>query len=124
PQAEQPEVGQQTLPVQLTGAADGFATQADQREQLRGERIARAAGKACAIAILLPDRKHQTLQSVVEQIEEGACRIAILAVTQSLLAIECRQRRGRAEQSDQIDPQTRAQLALLLEELHLIDIAA
>ncbi|MNE33190.1 hypothetical protein D3C80_1268450 [compost metagenome] len=76
------------------------------------------------VAILLPDRQEQALQPVVEEIEEVPRRIAVFAVAQGLLAIEGRQRRAGTEQADQVDAQARAQLAVLFEELHAIDIAA
>ncbi|MNN78382.1 hypothetical protein D3C81_1949340 [compost metagenome] len=76
------------------------------------------------VAILLPDRQEQALQPVVEEIEEVPRRIAVFAVAQGLLAIEGRQRRAGAEQADQVDAQACAQYAVLLEELHALDVAA
>src|SRR5690606_3570123 len=123
-QTEQAEVGQQALPVQLLSLADLLAAQADQGEQVRREGIHRTALEAGAVAVLLPDRQQQALQAVVEQVEEVPRRVAILAVAQGLFAVERRQRRATAEQADQVDAHARTQFAMLLEELHAIDIAA
>ncbi len=60
----------------------------------------------------------------MEEIEEVPRRIALLAVAQSLLAVERRQRRTGTEQADQVETQPRPQHAALFEELHPIDIAA
>jgi len=123
-QAEQAEIGQQALPVQFRRAADGLAAEPDQGEQLLREGVMGAAGEAGAVSVLLPDRQQQALQTIVEQVEKVAGRIAVLAVAKRLFAVEGRQRRAGAEQADQVDAQARAPLAMLLEELHLLDIAA
>ena len=60
----------------------------------------------------------------MEEIEEFARRVAVLAVAQGLFAIEGRQGRTGAEQSDQVDPQASAQHAVLFEELYALDVAA
>ncbi len=83
-----------------------------------------AAGEAGAVSVLLPDGQQQALQAVVEQVEEVAGRVAVFIVAKRLFAVEGRQRRAGAEQADQVDAQARAPLAVLLEELHLLDITA
>ncbi len=45
-QAEQAEIGQQALPVQLRRAADGLAAESDQGEQLLREGVMGATGEA------------------------------------------------------------------------------
>ena len=61
---------------------------------------------------------------MVEEVEELAGRVAIVTIAQCLFAIESRQGRTRPEQADQVQAQARAHLAVLLEELHAVDIAA
>lgn len=69
-QAEQPEVGEQALPVQFRGLADPLPPEANQRKQLFGQRVAGPCAESGVIPVLLPDRQQQALQTMVDQVDE------------------------------------------------------
>src|SRR5690606_12637458 len=111
-------------PVEVLGGAQALAAQTDQGEQACGEQVTGAALVVRVVAVLAPDRQEQALQAVVEQVEEVAGGVAVRAIAEGLLAVEGRQRRAGTEQADQVDAQARAQLAVFLEELQAIRVAA
>ncbi|MCY1449276.1 hypothetical protein D9M71_660030 [compost metagenome] len=54
-QTEQAKIGKKSLPVEPLGLANGFATQADQGEQVLGKGIRRTISVTGAVAIFAPD---------------------------------------------------------------------
>jgi len=61
---------------------------------------------------------------MVKQVKEVARRVAVFAVAQCLFAVERRQWRTGANQTDQVESHARAHLPVLFKKLHAINIAA